>query len=96
MKKIYAATIILALLVPVVALAHGNGHAMGTIDRFENDTLTVTSTDGEELSIQLTSETKIVKGKSKGSRSDIEIGSRVVVHYAKDKSAAEIHLPAGE
>lgn len=96
MKKIYAATIILALLVPIVALAHGYGHTMGTIDRFENDTLTVTSTDGEELSIRLTPETKIVKGKSEASRTDIKVGSRVVVHYAKDKSAAEIHLPAGE
>lgn len=88
--------ILVILFLPLIALAHGYGHVMGTIDELEGDTLTITSTEGETVSIRLTADTKIMKGKTEGSRDDIEAGSRVVVHYAKDKSAAEVHLPPGE
>lgn len=95
MRKIHAVAIAIMLVVPVVAFAHGSGHVMGTIEKFEDDTLTVTSTDGEVVSVRLTGDTVILKGKNPGSREDIQAGSRVVVHYAKDKTAAEVHLPAG-
>lgn len=96
MRKIHLVAIAIILIVPVVAFAHSSGHVMGTIEKFEDDTLTVTSTDGESVSIRLTGDTAVFKGKNPGTRDDIRTGSRVVVHYSKDKTAAEIHLPAGE
>lgn len=84
------------LILPTIAFAHGYGHVMGTIDSFEENTLTVTSTEGETVTVKLTDTTKILKGKKDGTRDDIVAGSRVVVHFAKDKSAAEVHLPAAE
>lgn len=96
MRQIQALTIAIILILPVVALAHGYGHVMGKINEFENDTLTLTSTEGETLTVKLTAETKIRKGKQEGGRDDIVSGSRVIVHFAKDKTAAEVHLPADE
>lgn len=96
MRKTHAVAIAIILILPVVASAHGSGHVMGTIDKLEDDTLTVTKTDGEVVFVRLTGDTLVFKGKNSGSREDIQAGSRVVVHYAKDKTAAEVHLPAGE
>lgn len=96
MKALPAVAVILALLVPAVAFAHGGDHVMGTIKAFEKDTLTVTATDGDEVSIQLTAETKIFMGEEEVSRDEIEVGSRVVVKLAEDKTASEVHLPKAE
>jgi hypothetical protein len=94
LKKFIILTLALALLTPVIALAHGYGHVMGTIKEVEGDTLTMTSIEGAEILVELTAETKIRRGKQEVSRDAIEPGSRAVVHYAKDKTAAEIELPA--
>jgi hypothetical protein len=93
LKKFMILTLALTFLTPL-ALAHGYGHVMGTVKDIDGDTLVMTSIEGTEVSVELTAETKVRRGKQEVSRDAIESGIRAVVHYAKDKTAAEIELPA--
>lgn len=96
MKHRLILILIAAAVTPFVVFAHGGDRLMGTVKAIDGDTLLVTSTDGHEVSVRITAETKISKGKEPGTLADIEVGGRLVVQLAKDGSAAEIRLPAEE
>lgn len=94
MRKLLLMTVAVALLTPLAALAHGDGRVMGTASAIEGNTLTIEATDGDIVTVEITEETEIYRGKVEGTREDITIGVRIVVDYGKDMTATKIHLPA--
>jgi len=82
MRRLILAVLVLALLAPLVALAHpGHDHKiMGTIAVVDASKIVVKTTDGKETSIQLVATTVFKKGKGKGQPSDLKAGLRVVVN----------------
>jgi hypothetical protein len=95
MRRIQLALVVLVLLtLPVLAAAHGAGHAMGTITAFDRDHLELKTQDGKTVSVKLVSDTKYFRGPEPATAADLAVGMRAMVHLAADKSAAEVHLPA--
>lgn len=92
-KAITYGCIAILLVLPGVALAHGHGHVMGTIQTVHQDRLEIVTKEGKSLSIALTKSTKYFRGNKSASAAALEVGSRVVVHLAADGSAAEVRLP---
>jgi hypothetical protein len=84
----------LLVIVPGLALAHGYGHVMGTIQRVHPDRLDIVTKDGKALSIPLTKSTRYFRGDRSATAAALETGSRVVVHLAADGSALEVRLPS--
>lgn len=83
------------LLFPQILFAHGGMRELkGTIARISADSIVVTHTDGKtNETVGLTSATTYKCGSAAGSRNDMRVGSRVVVHFGHDGKALEIHLP---
>lgn len=77
----WMAAIGLALLTGAPLLAHeGHPHKMmGTVTMAAPDHLMMKTTDGKDATIQITRETKIVKGKEAKTVEDLTAGVRVVV-----------------
>ena len=71
-----------ALSLPVSAMAHpGHDHkVMGTIMSIEGQQVMIKTTEGQERTFQLTSLTKVVRGKQKADARDLRVGMRVVVN----------------
>jgi hypothetical protein len=65
-----------------LATAHpGHDHKlMGTITAIAGDRVTIKTTEGQERSFEITSETKLLRGKKKGITTDLKVGMRVVVN----------------
>ena len=87
MRKTLAPVLsILALLVSATVFAHGgHEHTMGTVSAIDAKHVEVRTQDGKTVSIQLTTETKYVKGKTPAKVSDVAVGTRVMVDSKKDK-----------
>ncbi|MGA7617257.1 MAG: hypothetical protein WBX15_18995 [Thermoanaerobaculia bacterium] len=94
MKRISMLLFVAALLVPIAALAHEHGHVMGKVKAIDGAKLTITASDGDEVTVKLTNETRIFKGEAAGTREDITVGERIVAHYSHDGNATEVRLPA--
>lgn len=100
MKKILGLALsISALLVSTALFAHGgHEHTMGTVSAIDAKHLEVKTQDGKTISIQLTTDTKYVKGKAPAALSDVTAGTRVMVESKKDKNqlvAAEVQIGTG-
>ena len=66
----------------------------GTIAKISADSIVVTHTDGKtNETVALTNATTYKVGSAAGTRNDMHVGSRVVVHFGHDGKALEIHLP---
>ncbi len=100
MRKIIGLALsVAALSVSTALFAHGNlVHTMGTVSAVDTKHVEVKTQDGKTVSIQLTPDTKYVKGKAPAKVSDVLVGTRVVVESKKDKDqlvAAEVKLGTG-
>jgi len=75
--------LLLALAGSSVARAHGNhpDEAMGTIKAIDAEKLVLTTSQGKEMTLVLTAETKFERGSTAVGREDIEVGERAVVLY---------------
>lgn len=82
-------------LFPALAAAHGGGHAKGTIAAFDKDRIELTTQDSKTLSVKLGKATQYFRGAEPATAADLAVGLRCTIHLAADKSAAEVHLPAG-
>src|SRR5262245_57450348 len=93
-----------ALVMPVLAHAH-EGHVhkiMGTVSMRNDNHLEVKATDGKTSAITLNENTKILRGRTKGTAEDIKPGERIVVTATETKGkdgrmamiATEVRLPA--
>lgn len=81
MKQFIFAVLALALLTPALPLAHpGHDHkTMGTISSIDKAKLVVKSTEGKDVTFEITPTTAFKRGKDKGTPSDLKAGMRVVV-----------------
>jgi hypothetical protein len=77
-----AVALALSSFVPSSALAHpGHDHkVMGTITAIDGQKVTVKTTDGKELTFAVTPTTKLVRGKVRGTFSELQAGMRVVAN----------------
>lgn len=78
-------TFVVLLLLNLVSVsnlsAHGNEkHVMGTIKAVGTDSITVETTSHEVQTVQITSQTKFVRGASPSSLRELKVGDRVVIH----------------
>lgn len=82
MKTILFLVLATALLVPAVPLAHpGHDHKlMGTISSIEKNKVVVKTTEGKDMTFEITPLTTFKRGKQKGIASDLKAGMRVVVN----------------
>ena len=71
-----------ALLAPAVPFAHpGHDHKlMGTISSIDNNKVVVKTTEGKDMTFEITPLTAFKRGKQKGAASDLKAGMRVVVN----------------
>ncbi len=100
MKKILGLALsISSLLVSTALFAHGGQeHTMGTVSAIDAKHVEVKTQDGKTVSIQLTSDTKYVKGKTAAAFADVVVGTRVMVESKKDKDqlvATEVQIGTG-
>ena len=87
--------LLFAVLLPAVAAAHGGMREIrGTIQKVNTDSVIVKRVDGKTEEVQLAPSTTYKVGNGTGSRRDLRAGSRVVVHFGRDRKALEIHVPA--
>jgi hypothetical protein len=83
MKNIKASSLALLflLLVCIVATAHEGGkHFLGTVEAFDQNTLTVATTSNGTVTFAITKTTKFVQSGEPAHVSDLKKGGRVVVH----------------
>lgn len=83
----------LAIASGSVVLAHG-GHdhkVMGTITMAAADHVMLKTTEGKDVTIQVTKDTKVIKDKQAMKAQDIKVGARVVITAisVKDQTRAK-------
>jgi preprotein translocase subunit YajC len=82
------------LLVCTSALLHAHGgmvHVMGTVTAMTENSITVETTDKKTMEVQLTDSTTFLNGSKPGSRKELKVGDRVVIHAAKVKDVLQAH-----
>jgi hypothetical protein len=74
--------LLLAILVSLPALAHGNKkHVIGTIEKLGTESMVVKTQDGKSVEIKLAATTTYVTSANKPAKlADLAEGQRVVVH----------------
>src|SRR3712207_17189 len=82
MKTFLLLVLATALLAPAAPLAHpGHDHKlMGTIESIAKNKVIVKTTEGKEMTFEITPLTAFKRGKQKGSATDLKAGMRVVVN----------------
>ena len=102
MKQFGFVVLALALLVPGagVAVAHpGHDHKlMGTISSIEKNKVVVKTTEGKDMTFEITPLTAFKRGKQKGAQGDLKAGMRVVVNIGdgvEPLKAKEVQYSAG-
>ena len=82
MKKFLFLVLAAALLAPAVPMAHpGHDHKlMGTISSIDKNKVLVKTTEGKDMTFEITPLTAFKRGKDKGAAGDLKAGMRVVVN----------------
>ena len=82
MKTVLMLVVAAALLAPAASLAHpGHDHKlMGTISSIEKNKVVVKTTEGKDMTFEITPLTTFKRGKDKGAAADLKAGMRVVVN----------------
>jgi hypothetical protein len=82
MKTVLFLALAAALLAPAAPLAHpGHDHKlMGTISSIDKNKVVVKTTEGKDMTFEITPLTAFKRGKQKGAGSDLKAGMRVVVN----------------
>jgi len=95
-KTLFAALVTIALT--SLAFAHGNTvHILGTVTSVSDHSITVKTTTGDTKTIDVLSETKILKGDATVTLKDIQVGDRVSIHAGNENDklhAEEIKIGA--
>ena len=100
MKTFLFLVLAAALLAPAVPLAHpGHDHKlMGTISSIEKNKVVVKTTEGKDMTVEITPLTTFKRGKQKGMASDLKAGMRVVVNIGdgvEPLKAKDVQYSAG-
>ena len=82
MRKFLFLVLVTALLAPAVPMAHpGHDHKlMGTISSIDKNKVVVKTTEGKDMTFEITPLTAFKRGKDKGAAGDLKAGMRVVVN----------------
>jgi hypothetical protein len=82
MKPLLFLVLAAALLAPAIPLAHpGHDHKlMGTIASIDKNKVVVKTTEGRDMTFEITPLTTFKRGKQKGAAADLKAGMRVVVN----------------
>ena len=82
MKKFLFLVVAATLLAPALPLAHpGHDHKlMGTISSIDKNKVVVKTTEGKDMTFEITPLTTFKRGKQKGIATDLKPGMRVVVN----------------
>ena len=82
MKTFLFLVLATALLAPAGPLAHpGHDHKlMGTISSIDKNTIVLKTTEGKDMTFEITPLTTFKRGKQKGAAADLKTGMRVVVN----------------
>ena len=82
MKQLIFAALALSLLVPALPLAHpGHDHKlMGTVTSVDKNKVAMKTTEGKDMTFEVTPTTTFKMGSKKGTQSDLKAGMRVVVN----------------
>lgn len=93
-KRLMAGIIAVAALVAwSPALSAHPGHeqkVMGTVSMMAADHVMVKTTDGKEITVHFTKDTKFLRAKKAMKASDIKMGMRVVIAATTDEKDARI------
>lgn len=100
MKQLRFLVLALALLAPGAAVAHpGHDHKlMGTISSIEKNRVVVKTTEGKDMTFEITPLTTFKRGKQKGAQADLKAGMRVVVNIGdgvEPLKAKDVQYSAG-
>lgn len=82
MKHFLFAVLAISLLVPSLATAHpGHDHKlMGTITSIDKNKVVMKTTEGKDMTFEVTPTTVLKSGSKKGAQSELKAGMRVVVN----------------
>ena len=82
MKHLFFAALALSLLVPAMPMAHpGHDHKlMGTISSIDKNKIVMKTTEGKDMTFEVTPITSFKSGSKKGAQADLKAGMRVVVN----------------
>ena len=82
MKTFLFALLALSVLVPAVPMAHpGHDHKlMGTISSIDKNKVAMKTTEGKDMTFEVTPTTKFKSGAKKGAQTELKVGMRVVVN----------------
>ena len=82
MKQFLFAVLALSLLVPAVPMAHpGHDHKlMGTISSIDKNKIVMKTTEGQNMTFEVTPITNFKAGTKRGAQADLKAGMRVVVY----------------
>ena len=94
MKRMLILTLAAALAIPALVLAH-EGHAhkvLGTVTAIQKNTLEVKDKDGKLTKHVVDAKTKIRRGKTNASLTEVKVGDRIVVTFleTKDKATGKV------
>src|SRR5437870_5050318 len=96
MRRCLSIAVVL-LFISTFAFAHGgtSHNVMGTVTMVGADQIMVKATDGHEVTIHVTPETKFSKAGKAASLKNITAGTRVVIHTTEDgKDAVTVKIGA--
>ncbi|HYS52201.1 MAG TPA: hypothetical protein VER58_00385 [Thermoanaerobaculia bacterium] len=94
MRRFLSIAVVL-LFISTFAFAHGgkSHNLMGTVTMVGVDHIMVKATDGHEMTMYVTSDTKFSKAGKASSFKDITAGTRVVIHTTEDgKNAVTVKI----
>ena len=82
MKQFLFSVLALSLLIPAVPMAHpGHDHKlMGTISSIDKNKVVMKTTEGKDMTFEVTPTTTFKAGSKRGSQTDLKAGMRVVVN----------------
>ncbi|HKA89960.1 MAG TPA: DUF5666 domain-containing protein [Haliangiales bacterium] len=90
MRIITYLALVVALIIPASAFAHGGGqHIMGTVKAVDAKSLTVETTEKKQVKVAFDEQTRFEKAGASASAQDLSVGERVVVHTTTRPGVAE-------
>lgn len=90
-RRLLIATLLFATA-SLFAFAHeGMIHVIGTVTALTEKSITVTTTDKQNVGVVLTATTTYEKGTALAAWKDLKIGDRVVIHAVKVNGALQAH-----
>ena len=92
MKRRFLVLALLLTAASLFAYAHeGMIHVIGTVTALTEKSITVTTTDKQNVGVVLTAATTYEKGTALAAWKDLKIGDRVVIHAVKVNDVLQAH-----